>query len=181
MFCAILPYPIFSNHTNIPESVSYDINNFHEIEIQNKELQTAQVLPLTFEVVDLLIPIGTEFEIFDIKTNISYFVKRTGGIHHADIEPISLENAKLLLESAENKWSWNRRPVIVKLNELAYVPASLSAYPHGYTNQNYISGHLCLHFENSKMDGTKEVDFKHQQSINLAKEKSKDFLKKIEN
>ncbi len=168
-FSAILPYPIFSNHTNITEGNAYEINNFHEVEMSATSDESAKILPLEFDYVNFLLPMDEEFEIFDVEREESFVAKRTGGKNHVDFEPINAENAQILLTMIGENFSWTRRPVLVKLSENAFVPASMSEYPHGHsTIENGIFGHFCLHFLNSKTDGTQEIDAQHQKCVKYA-------------
>ncbi len=169
MFSSIFPYPIFSNHTNITESNAYEINNHNETEISAQTKEESQLLPLKFEVVNALIPTETEFEVLDLKANFIFTAKRTGGVNHIDLEPTNEENAEILFEMLDSNYTWKRHPVLVKLNEMAYIPASLAGYPHGYHKiDNGLQGHFCLHFYNSKTNGTNEIDFQHQRCVNYA-------------
>ena len=62
-------------------------------------------------------------------------------------------------------------PALAKINEQTFLPASIYSYQHGYQN------HYCMHFKNSKTDGTKKEDAFHQKNIShILKNKSK-FLK----
>ena len=174
-----MPYPIFSNHTNITEKNVYEINNFCETEMQVSNSTQPAVLDLSFDEIALFLE--GEFEICDLQTGLSFFAKRTGGKHHADIEPLNKTNIEILKEIRGESTTWDRRPVLVKLNENVLVPASLCTYPHGFeTLSNGLHGHLCLHFKNSKMDGTKEVDSAHQRCVEKAANQAKNFLESLE-
>lgn len=156
---ALLPYPIFSPYTNITQQNAYEINNFKESEISNNYSISPKMLNLDFEIINQLLP--QVFEIIDVKSEESLFATRVGGNNHADIifEPESLKRFHNLC----NLWSWNRRPVIVKLSENAYLPACIICYPHGYEN------HFCLHFKNSKTHGTNRIDIQSKKAIEKAK------------
>lgn len=180
IFSAVLPYPVFSNHTNITESIAYDINNFHEIEISNVVSKEPKILSLDFSIMDSLLPIDSQFEVCDLQSKLSFLAKRTGGQFHLDIEPLDKQNAKILQEIAGEDWSWKRREALVKINDNTFVPASFSAYPHGHETLHTINGHICLHFLNSKTDGTKEEDLKYQQCIKLAQKYGKKYLQILE-
>lgn len=180
IFSCLLPYPIFSNYNNITEKNAYDINNYNEIEMQSSSTQNATILDLQWSnEIDLLLPINREFEIIDIETEESFQVIRIGGKNHADVEPKNQEDLEAMREIYHNGWSWTRRPVLVQLNENAFLPASLAGYPHGYTENNTdLTGHFCLHFKNSKTHGTNRIDDEHQKQISHAEETGKDLLNK---
>lgn len=166
IFSAILPYPILSNHTNITESDAYQINNLRESEISRETAESAKVLTLDFSDIDALLPIGTEFELCDLESEQIFTFVRTGGKNHADIEPATTVEYENLRQTFD--FSWERRPAIVKLNENAFLPCSLAAYPHGYNKTDTCLGHFCLHFFGSKTDGTNEEDFYHQKCVKKA-------------
>lgn len=180
-FACLLPYPFFSDYTNITKQNAYEINNHYETELNSQTMQKTTVLNLSwFSAVDAILPNETEFEILDIKTESSFFVIRTGGKNHADIETINNTNTEILHEIFANDWSWERRPVLVKLNENCYIPASLSGYPHGHSEtENGACGHFCLHFKGSKTHGTNRPDSEHQKCIKSAEKSAKSFLTKI--
>ena len=161
-FSAIFPYPIFSNHTNITEKVAYEINNYYESEISNFASQEVKLLPLNFSIMSSLIQLYDVFEVFDIETENSFTAVRIGGMNHLDIQAIDQQNHSALYEICGENWSWSRRPVLVRLNDSTFVPASISCYPHGYSNNSSINGHICLHFYDSKTDGTHEEDSEHK-------------------
>jgi hypothetical protein len=178
IFSSLLPYPIFSNYSNISEKEMFDINNFNETELQPNSDQTAQILELDFQEINVLLPIGCQFEIFDTTFENSFVAERTGGQNHLDIEPIDKENFENFKNFSQNTLSWNRVAVAVKLNDTAYLPASLATYPHGYkTKSSNCCGHLCLHFKNSKTDGNNKTDSSHQNCVENATKQAKKSLK----
>ncbi|MBE7076128.1 MAG: hypothetical protein E7375_03600 [Clostridiales bacterium] len=172
IFSSIMPYPVFSNYTNITEKDMYYINNYNEAELQNINSQKTKLLNIDFSVVDNLFPIDSTFELIDIKTLQSFMVKRIGGKNHLDVE---VQDQKLV-DTIYPTQTWTRTPILAKLNDYTYVAASLSPYPHGYSSEKS-QGHLCLHFKNSKTDGTNKIDPYHKKAIEKAKNK---FEKVIE-
>lgn len=155
---ALLPYPIFSSYTNITEQNAYEINNFQETEHNNNFSITPKVLNLEFKDINSILP--DKFEIIDIETEEILNATRIGGNSHADV--VLDENSQALFHEICENWNWSRRPVLVKINETAYLPASIICYPHGYNN------HFCLHFKNSKTHGTNRVDTESQKAIDKA-------------
>lgn len=178
IFSCIFPYPIFSNYNNITEKNAFDINNYKEVEINNNTHQPCSILDLDwFNEIECLIPIDFEFEILDINSEQTFEVVRIGGKNHADIEPKEQKDYEILKEIYQNNWTWNRRPVLVKINDFSYLPASFAGYPHGYSKNDLI-GHFCLHFKNSKTHGTNRIDDEHQKNVNYAKELGEEILNK---
>lgn len=173
-FSAILPYPVFSPYTNITSQDAYEINNYFETEISNSSSQKDKLLDVDwFSCINYLLPLDIEIELVDINSNTTLLAKRIGGTNHADIE-FDEENLQTLKSLKEN-WSWTRRPMLLKLNENTYLPASLACYPHGYCDQSKL-GHFCLHFKNSKTHGTNRIDLKHQKNIETSSESFKAFV-----
>ena len=169
LLCAIVPFPLFSSHTNLTEANVYEINNFHETELSKSYSQTPLLLDLEWNKgLSNLVEIGSSFEVIDTKSDTSFFVTRTGGKNHADVEPSTNTDTQEFIYFQD--CSWARRPVLVKLNETTYAPASLAFYPHGFKSLDTgLNGHLCLHFLGSKTDETNTTDFYHQKAIQKAK------------
>ncbi len=165
MFSAIFPYPVFSNFTNITEKENIQILDYNETEIEAKTNENSRILDLEFDEIDTILPQNSVFEIIDIQTEKNFNVFRTGGYFHIDFEPKSPEDYQTFYEICNYSWSWEKRPVLIKINENSFVPASMSCYPHGYSNN---LGHFCLHFKSSKTDGTKTKDYEHQKNIKKA-------------
>ena len=152
---AIFPYPIFSKYTNITENEAIKISNFKETELENIFSIKPKILEIEFCEINYILP--EKFELIDISTEEILITTRIGGKNHADIS-FDKRNLETLHNICVN-WSWETRPVLIKLNETAYLPASITCYPHGYNN------HFCLHFKDSKTDGTQKISEKHQQTI----------------
>ena len=176
---SILPYPVLSNYTNITENNATQINDFYESELIQKFNQSPQLVQLNFDEVSPLL--DGEFEVFDMQSGLSFFAIRTGGKNHADVEPLSIEDVKILNEICEEKPNQTRRPALVKLSENAYIPASFCAYPHGYCVHNKIlNGHICLHFKNSLTDSTEKEDSQHQKCVSYATKNGQNFIDSLD-
>lgn len=175
LFEAILPYPVFSSTTNLTHSDEFQINNFYESEFTNLDTLSPKILTLSQnEVVHFL---DEEFLIFDLESGQSFSAIRIGGKNHADIEVTDDESTFFVKEICNGNFSQKRRPVLVKISETAYVPASVVLYPHGYALNNKLNGHMCLHFLNSKTDGTQKEDYFHQKAVKCAEKLGKKYLK----
>jgi peptidoglycan hydrolase-like protein with peptidoglycan-binding domain len=135
--------------------------------------------------------IGTVANITDVKTGKTFKIMRTYGTNHADCEAVSSADTEVI-KSIWGGWSWTRRPVIVEVGRRR-MAASMAAMPHagidskpantyvsqrsgGYSRglnldkikNNKMSGHIDVHFLNSKTHGTNKVDSKHQAAIKEA-------------
>jgi hypothetical protein len=136
-------------------------------------------------------PKGSTAEVTDVYTGKSFKVMRTMGTNHADAEALAKEDTAII-KSIWGGFSWDRRPVIVKIDGRR-LAASMSAMPHagldskpayayvknrsdGYGSGdnldlikgNNMDGHFDIHFLNSTrhMDGKKDPE--HQAAIKIA-------------
>ena len=136
---------------------------------------------------------GDVAEVMDVDTGRTFYMKRTFGTNHADVEPLTREDANII-KDIWGGWTWTRRAVVVKID--GYVLAgSLSAMPHagvdskaaekyvssrsgGYgwgqnldaVKDNGVSGVMDLHFKNSRTHNTNSVKQAHQVMVKKAAE-----------
>ena len=113
-------------------------------------------------------PIGSDARIIDFKTGKSFMARRTVGAFHADVEPLTAEDARIMQE-IWGGWSWNTRPVMVEVKGRR-LAASANGMPHSIqtiTNNNF-NGHFCIHFLNSTRHSDNLVQADHQQNIRIA-------------
>lgn len=118
---------------------------------------------------------GEKAEIIDLETEKKFTVKRTMGDLHADVEPVSREDAEKMREIYGGTWSWARRPIIVDIAGRR-IAASMNGMPHGsqLIDDNNFAGHFCIHFKNSKLHNNETEDTRHQGNIEKIEEKSGD-------
>lgn len=152
------------------------------------------------EVRDKIWDRGEDALVTDIDTGKSFMVKRTYGTNHADIEPLTKEDSKIIKE-IWGGWSWKRRAVIVqvgdytlagsmaamphagldKVREGKYVSGRSQGYGYGYNfdavKNNGANGHMDLHFKNSRTHNTNSVKKQHQDMV----KKAAAYLKKMYN
>jgi len=142
-----------------------------------------------FKVVQYAFPRESDAEIMDVETGKTFNVRRTYGHNHADIEPLTKADAKIILEIWGGTWNWTRRPVVVRIGEYV-IAGSMAAFPHagrddkpalavvsnlsgGYgTGQNLdavkgngVDGHMDLHFLNSRTHGGNVKNKAHQDAV----------------
>lgn len=140
---------------------------------------------------DELFPRGTVAKVTDVGTRKVFYVKRTYGSNHADVEALTASDTGII-KDIWGGFSWERRPVIVEVNGHR-IAASLAAMPHagldkyaasatvsgrsgGYgtgTNLDAVKGNdmdgvIDMHFLNSKTHGSNKVDPQHQNAIKEA-------------
>lgn len=195
LFSCILPAPIRQRHYDpFSERERMLYNDAHELEddyfedLQNYIMEQQQPYPEVLNL-DWFSSVNTFFtkytliaQVIDVQTKKSYFVKRSGGYNHADVEPIDAKNTATMKEIYGGTWSWVRRPVWVYINGI-YVAASINGMPHGYSliDQNNMNGHTCIHFLNSKTHGTKRVDEAHQAAVAAAYNRRNEIFSTLAN
>ncbi|NLB39517.1 MAG: hypothetical protein GX810_09795, partial [Clostridiales bacterium] len=116
----------------------------------------------------------------DVKTRISFQVRRWAGGAHIDGEPLTaadtaalskiygVRNAQEILE----KNLYERRPLWVTIHGRTFA-ASLYGVPHNYPDgdtirDNDFSGQLCIHFYNSRVHRTDTIDAAHMKAVQYA-------------
>lgn len=176
LFSCIFPYPIFSSHTNITESEFSKISNFYETELSQIPTQiTPTILNLNWKTISLLLSFEEKYEIIDLTSDNTFFVTIIGGKNHLDIVPANDSDLETMKELCHNQWTWQTCPVLFRYNEDTYFPASLTLYPHGFSENNP-QGHFCLHFKDSKTHRTNHTSQTAQQTIKTARKLGKQFL-----
>lgn len=116
-----------------------------------------------------LFPINSVAKITDFDTGRSFMAKRTLGAFHADCEPLTANDARIMKEIWGNNWSWATRAIIVEVNGRK-IAASASAMPHDVQliNNNNFEGHFDIHFLNSTRHKDNRIDQNHQAMIKKA-------------
>lgn len=176
-WASVFPYPFFSPSTTLTVGQNQDLNDRNEGE--NSPVTGSSDIKVVnlnwFDVVDTFFEKYVTVRVIDINTKKQYYVKRTGGYNHADVEPIDSKNVDIFHSLYNYEWSWARRPVWVEINGV-FVAASINGMPHGYSLiDNGQGGHTCIHFLNSKTHGTKRVDETHQAAVQEAYDRRKEI------
>jgi hypothetical protein len=134
---------------------------------------------------------GMNAVVTDVETGKSFEIKRTYGTNHADVETLTMVDTEIMKE-IWGGFSWQRRAVVVKVgNQLiagsmtamphaglenrpagVYVSGRSAGYGYGYNYDsikgNGISGHMDIHFKNSRTHGTNVVQKIHQDMVKKA-------------
>lgn len=175
-FACIFPYPVLSRYTNSTEKQMSKSNRFHETEFNQTENSNNALLDISWDDgIDILIETNHPYELFDFKTKQYFFVKRIGGENHADVIPNSEEDFRFI---NENFSQTDNIPVVLIYNSSTLIPASFSAYMHGYADQDSsFYGHYCLHFKSSKTTETNNEDYYHQKAIKSARKQANQLVK----
>lgn len=113
--------------------------------------------------------IGKTATVVDFQTGRSFQIKRTIGANHADCEPLTANDAKVIKEVWGGAYSWKERAVIVHVDGRK-IAASMSSMPHDiqYISGNNFDGHFDLHFKNSTRHSDGKVSPAHQTQIQIA-------------
>ncbi|EIT87127.1 hypothetical protein A374_02699 [Fictibacillus macauensis ZFHKF-1] len=115
-----------------------------------------------------ILPRGSKFTVTDWKTGLSFNVQRRAGSSHADVQPLTVRDTKIMKQLYDGKWSWKRRAILIQKNE-RWLAASMNGMPHGQgALQNGFPGHFCIHFSQSTTHKSKHEDPSHQLMIRKA-------------
>jgi hypothetical protein len=122
--------------------------------------------PLDWKEVDKLFPRYVTANLIDIETGKRFEVVRRGGTYHADIQPLTAKDTKILQEIYLGSWSWKRRAVVMELGQIK-IAASINGMPHGQgiIKENEFPGHFCIHFLNCRVHKSRKIDTAHQMMV----------------
>ncbi len=132
-------------------------------------LEPESIIPLSWSQVDNRFPEDKTVIITDVETGLHLRVNRLYGTYHADVEPLTREDTSTLRKIYGGEWSWDRRAVVVHL-ENKKIAGSINGYPHGgeTKHNNNFNGHICLHFNGSRLHTSEKMGPEHQQQIKKA-------------
>lgn len=118
---------------------------------------------------------GNHAKLTDLNTGRSLTISIQSTGNHADVEPVSAADTAALCAiygvSSPSGITYVRRPMLVEVGEYRMV-CSIYGVPHGEKtiDDNNFPGQFCLHFLNSKTNGSNRVDADHQSAISRAAE-----------
>jgi hypothetical protein len=150
--------------------------------------QTVQAAPamsykielLNWKEVNQLLPKYTKFTVIDVETGKKFKVQRRAGSHHADVQPLTAKDTKIMKRIYGGEWSWKRRAIIVIHKELM-IAGSMHGMPHGAgALKNNFPGHFCIHFYGSTTHRTNSMDLSHMLMILKASGKLTHYLQKAD-
>lgn len=127
-----------------------------------------------FKEVQYIYKKGDEAIVTDVDTGKSFKVRRLYGGNHADTEPLTAEDTKIMKSIYGGSWSWDRRAIIVTVkddkNIEHKIAASMNGMPHGgeSIDNNGMKGHFCIHFKNSRTHSGSRLDPGHQNAVKKA-------------
>ncbi|WP_066051885.1 hypothetical protein [Robertmurraya korlensis] len=139
--------------------------------------------PISFEIEILpwetakdILPKGKKFTVIDVETGQQFNVQRRAGSRHADVQPLTTKDTKIMKEIYDGKWSWKRRAILVKVGD-QFIAASMHGMPHGGgALQNGFPGHFCIHFLGSTTHRSGKMDKVHKLMILKAGGKEEEYL-----
>ncbi|MVP02301.1 hypothetical protein [Paenibacillus lutrae] len=118
---------------------------------------------LPWKVARQVIPRKDKVEVIDLETGLRFHVQRRAGQDHADVQPLTKEDTRIMKEIYKGSWSWKRRAILVRAGN-RYYAASMNGMPHGGDGipGNEFDGHSCIHFAGSTTHGSHSEDTGHQ-------------------
>jgi hypothetical protein len=144
--------------------------------ISGKLLKAASILKsqhygklVAWEDAKLIMPRYSNFSIKDLETGLTFRVQRRAGSDHADVQPLTKEDTKIMKRIYDGRWSWKRKAILV-YSDGKQIAASMNGKPHGGDGipDNDFSGHFCVHFLNSTTHRSEIPDLAHQLMIQKA-------------
>ena len=134
---------------------------------------------LSWDMINERLPRYSKFTIMDIETGKQFNVQRRAGSQHADVQPLTTEDTKIMKDIYEGKWSWRRRAVLIMVEDQWYA-ASMHGMPHGAgALANNFPGHFCVHFLGSTTHKTDKMDFSHKLMVYNAAGQLTEYLEQL--
>lgn len=134
---------------------------------------------LHWEKVNKILPRYSIFTVIDVETGKSFRVQRRAGQHHADVQPLSKKDTKIMKEIYNGHWSWRRRAILIQ-TDTKLIAASMHGMPHGAgALDNGFNGHFCIHFKGSVTHHSEKSDLSHQVMIHKAGGTIDDFIRDL--
>ncbi|NDI33760.1 hypothetical protein [Chengkuizengella sediminis] len=106
------------------------------------------------------------FTVIDLESGLSFKVQRRAGSKHADVQPLTAKDSKIMKQIYNGQWSWNRRAVLIQGEDYS-IAGSMNGMPHGGDGipHNDFSGHFCIHFLGSTTHRLRNADPSHQSML----------------
>lgn len=124
-----------------------------------------------------LLPRKSTFSIIDLEKGLSFRVQRRAGSKHADVQPLTQADTKIMKQIYDNQWSWKRKAILVVTDKHKFA-ASMNGMPHGGDGipGNGFSGHFCVHFLDSSTHRSANPDLFHQLMVYTASGQRETFF-----
>ena len=116
----------------------------------------------SWEEINPLLPVGTEFSVQDYNSGLTFNLVRTGGVNSAQVVTPTAADHETYLQAFGGADTWEHRPVLVTIGGRVYA-ASLFGMPTGGadTTGSGMNGYTVLYFNNSKTDVNSLSDDEH--------------------
>ncbi|GAA0498551.1 hypothetical protein GCM10008986_27080 [Salinibacillus aidingensis] len=113
--------------------------------------------------------IDSTAKVTDFATGKSFYVTRTIGANHADVEPATAKDTAIIKEVWGGSFSWKERAVLVEVNGHK-IAGSMTSMPHDvqYIKDNHFNGHTDIHFKNSTRHKDGQINPRHQEQVQIA-------------
>ncbi|MBS4199340.1 hypothetical protein KHA93_06710 [Bacillus sp. FJAT-49732] len=135
---------------------------------------------LPWDEVNGILPKYSKFTILDVETGKRFDVQRRAGSGHADVQPLTSKDTKIMKDIYNGKWSWKRRAIIV-IHKDQWIAASMHGMPHGAGKlDNDFRGHFCVHFNGSTTHRSKSEDLSHKLMILKSAGTLNEYLNSVE-
>lgn len=134
---------------------------------------------LDWQMADAQLPKYSKFTVMDVETGKYFQVQRRAGSQHADVQPLTVEDTKIMKKIYNGHWSWKRRAIIIMTGD-QWLAASMHGMPHGAgALSNDFPGHFCIHFLGSTTHKTDKMDLSHKLMIYKAAGKLTEYLDQL--
>jgi mRNA-degrading endonuclease RelE of RelBE toxin-antitoxin system len=134
---------------------------------------------ITWNEANSALPRYSSFTVLDLDTGRTFEVQRRAGSYHADVQPLTNEDTKIMKEIYRGTWSWDRRAILILSQDHKYA-ASMHGMPHGKgALQNGFPGHFCIHFQDSITHKSRKMDHAHSIMIKKAAGEWLDHTEKL--
>ncbi|TLS35449.1 hypothetical protein [Pseudalkalibacillus caeni] len=155
---------------------SFNIENVFAEKRNSTSFVDYNVRMLPWDKVNEIIPRYTKFHVVDTETGLTFSVQRRAGSKHADVQPLTQKDTKIMKEIYNGQWSWKRRSILVQING-KLIAASMHGMPHGAgALKNGFPGHFCIHFLGSTTHRTSRADQSHHIMILKAAGQLEEYL-----
>lgn len=135
---------------------------------------------IPWEEVNGIVPKYSKFIVMDVETGKRFHVQRRAGSHHADVQPLTSKDTKIMKDIYDGKWSWKRRAIII-IYKNQWIAASMHGMPHGAgALKNNFPGHFCIHFYGSTTHRTNFMDLSHKLMILKAAGKLEKYIEEAD-
>ncbi|MFE8695832.1 hypothetical protein ACFYKT_05570 [Cytobacillus sp. FJAT-53684] len=139
-----------------------------------------QIEMLEWDKVNQVLPKYSKFTVMDVETGKKFKVQRRAGSNHADVQPLTSKDTKIMKEIYSGKWSWKRRAIIV-IHHNQWIAGSMHGMPHGAgALENNFPGHFCIHFYGSTTHRTNFMDLSHKLMILKSAGKLQSYVNKAD-